>query len=76
MMNKPEKKVDSTSDEQYLQNTGYNQDCDEWEKWLPNSKELKDTIYGITEYSSMPQKELMIINNKLLKAIAKRIGKK
>ena len=77
MNKKPEKLLTELVRENwaYHRAKGYNDACEEWENFLPNKKELEDTINRMLEhYTKHFHLQKRAITN-LASIITKRIGK-
>lgn len=76
---KPEKKECKTLsdclDKTSILRQGYNRAISDYEAFLPSFAELSDIIYVLTQYLDIPDNELALLNAKVAKAIARRIGK-
>ena len=75
-MKRPEK-IDESKEgyraESLMEIRGYNTACDKWEKFLPDDGEVTSIVYCVTQYLSLNDREVAILNGRLVKKISARL---
>ena len=72
-MKKPEEKISFTSDIEHDFKKGYNQACEDWNKFLPDSEEIEDILDNLYRQGkiNINFNTIQIISGKIAKVIGK-----